>query len=154
MSKSKLKFGLLTFVLVFSGFTALVAMTLSPTVSALNTSGLQQFALDNCKTRLLGLPTWYEYLPTDPTTCAIQTDGLGGTAIILVIMALIDILLTLAGILAVGFIIFGGFKYITSQAEPSKLVGARQTILNAVIGLVIAIIASRVVAFIAGKLAT
>lgn len=149
----KLKYSLLAFAVLMSGFTALFATAVTPAASAINTSGIQQFAADNCKTRLLGLPTWYQYLPTDES-CEIQTGDLGGMVVVLVIMALIDILLTLAGLMAVGFIIFGGFKYITSQGEPGKLVAARQTILNAVIGLVIAIIASRVVAFIAGKLAS
>jgi hypothetical protein len=126
--------------------------TISQPVFALSTQGIKQVAAPpNCNKPLFGIPTWYEYLPVD-ANCKIDTTGMGGDVVVLVVMALIDILLVLAGLLAVGFIIFGGFKYITSQAEPTKLAGARTTILNAVIGLVIAIIASNVITFIATRL--
>jgi hypothetical protein len=68
----------------------------------------------------------------------------GGLApfIWIIVLNVLAILLQLVGYLSVGFIIWGGFKYILAQGEPSSLVAARQTVLNAVIGLVIAILAN------------
>lgn len=109
-------------------------------------------AATTCKHSLFGIPTWYEYLPPKPD-CSIDTDVSGGNTAILIAMAIIDILLFLAGFLAGFFIIYGGFKYMTSLAEPAKVSAAKTTILNAVVGLVIAILGSSIVSFIAGKLA-
>jgi len=50
---------------------------------------------------------------------------------------------------AVGYIVFGGFQFLLSQGDPQKSVGARHTILNALIGLVIAAIAVFVVQLLA-----
>jgi hypothetical protein len=67
-------------------------------------------------------------------------------------MAVSEILLRLASIIAVGFIIFGGFKYITSQGEPDRAKDARSTIINSLIGLAVTIVAASVVAFIGRSL--
>lgn len=106
------------------------------------------------KGALGGIPTWYKYLPGEKKgdNCSIKTDGLGGTAIILVMLGIFDILLFVAGFAAVIFIIWGGFKYLTSAGEPQKATAGRTTILNALIGLVIAFVAARIVGFIAGRL--
>lgn len=104
----------------------------------------------------LPIPTWYEYLPgkQDPTTkkCVPDTEGLGGTAVLLIMFAIFDIILFIVGFGAVIFIIYGGFKLLTSTGEPQKIAAARTTLLNALIGLVIALIAAQVVGFIAGRL--
>ena len=101
------------------------------------------------------LPTWYEYLPGKTTAkgCEVNTDGLGGVLVILVLMAVFDILMYLAGVIAVIMIIWGGFKLLTSNGEPQKIAAGRTTIFNALVGLVIAIIASQIVGLIAGGLA-
>jgi FtsH-binding integral membrane protein len=61
----------------------------------------------------------------------------------------IEILLRVAGIFAVVFIMYGGFQYLTSQAEPDKVNKAKHTIINALVGLIIAILASVIINFIA-----
>ncbi len=65
---------------------------------------------------------------------------------------IINILLGIIGGLAVIFIIIGGIQMITSAGEPLKYKQARETILYAVIGLVVALSAYAIVSFIAGKL--
>jgi hypothetical protein len=118
-------------------------------------------ATDPCNKSFLGLPTWYKYLEVgeyegDP--CAIKgpNDGKGGLdfeqALPLIVLAVIEILLRIAGMVAVGFVIFGGFKYITAQAEPDKLAQAQSTIINALIGLAIAVMAVTVVNFLGGAI--
>ena len=103
----------------------------------------------------LPLPTWYQYLPGKNTAggCQINTEGLGGKVIILILMAVFDMLMYIAGVVAVVMVIWGGFKLLTSSGEPQKIAAARTTIFNALVGLVIAIIASQIVGFIAGGLA-
>lgn len=103
----------------------------------------------------LGFPTWYHYLPgqTDPNThtCSPQLTGLGD--IWLIVAAIIEIMLRVAAIVAVIFIIYGAVSYITSQGNSETTSRARGTITDALVGLAIAVMASAIVAYIAGHIA-
>lgn len=65
-------------------------------------------------------------------------------------MAIIELLLRISGLIAVGFIIFGSIQYITSQGSPDSLKGAKSTITNAIVGLVIAMVATGFIQFLGG----
>lgn len=101
----------------------------------------------------LSFPTWHKYLDgvRDPATglCSPQLGGLND--VWLVVAALIEILLRVAALLAVGFVIYGAVSYMMSQGDADKTTKARHTIINAVVGLAIAIIAGATVGFIAGR---
>lgn len=56
--------------------------------------------------------------------------------------------LTLAAVIALGFIVYGGFRYITSRGDERDVEGAKQTITFAVIGLVVLGIAAVLVNFV------
>lgn len=56
----------------------------------------------------------------------------------------------LAGIVAVGFIVYGAVNYAMTQGDPQKIKGASQTIAFAIVGLVIVLLAAAVTNFIAG----
>lgn len=114
---------------------------------------LTQFAAA-CQTKGIPIiPSWYKYIDgtTDSTgRCSLNftfPDDIGA-----ILLAVVEILLRVGAIVAVGYVIYGGFLYITSQGEPDKAAAARQTILNALAGLIIAIIATGVVSFIGGRL--
>lgn len=102
---------------------------------------------------LLGFPHWYKYLDgkTDATTgiCAPQITGLSD--IWLIVAAVIEILLRVAALAAVFAIIYGGFNYMTSQGEPDQTNKARMTIINGLVGLVVAVLASVIIGFVAGS---
>jgi hypothetical protein len=101
----------------------------------------------------LSFPTWYHYLPGVYDTngaCAPQVGHLSD--IWLIIAAVIEILLRIAALIAVGFVIYGGIQYATSQGNPDQTSQARTTIINAFIGLAITVIAATVVSFIAGSI--
>lgn len=117
------------------------------------------------KQQFLGiLPKWYKYLDfaPDATTkrCEVmlggfrnQTTGVFNlNAFLPVGLAIFEMILHLAAVVAVGYVVYGAFKYITSQGEPENTKNARETILNALIGLAIVAISSSVVAFIGNKL--
>lgn len=103
--------------------------------------------------RFLGLPAWYKYLPLieEDGNCniALEKNADGDTdwqkAAIAILFALIDIATVIAGLVAVIFVIVGGFTFITSSGQPEKAKNARNTILNALIGVVIAIVAGIIV---------
>ena len=56
--------------------------------------------------------------------------------------------LMILGGLAVIVIIIAGFFYVTSNGDSSKLAAAKNTILYAVIGLVVALLASAIISFV------
>ena len=119
-------------------------IVLAPTVSA---------ASGTCKTQgITILPAWYKYVDKDVVDgkCTLNFDfpyDIG-----LVLLAVVEILLRLAAMVAVAYVVYAGFLYMTSQGEPDKAKSAQQTITNAVIGLVIAILATGIVSFIGGRL--
>lgn len=96
----------------------------------------------------LGFPTWYKYLnPTfDGTECKLDVTFPG--AIPKILLAVVEIALRIGGVVAFGYVIYGGFKFILSNGEPDRAASARNSIINALVGLVIAIIAIGVVNFI------
>jgi hypothetical protein len=70
-------------------------------------------------------------------------------SIIPILMAIFEILLYIGGVVAVVFVIYGGIQYIISQGEPDRIRGARTTIINALVGLVIVILSTAIVNLIA-----
>lgn len=113
------------------------------------------------KEGFLGFPTWYKYLDVeqDENGCHIvtkspTTDSIDTSIIIKIMLAVVDILLYISGIVAVIFVAYGGFLFVASQGDPGKLVSARKTILNAVVGLIIVLLATPLVRFLANFLST
>lgn len=118
--------------------------------------GASQDCDDNKNARLLGLiPKWYKYLDYEKVNggdCAVRIDFRDNIAGILPIgLAVIEILLAVAGIVSVVFVMIGGLRYVTSQGEPDGTRAAQQTIINALVGGVIAIIATSLVTFIGNR---
>lgn len=73
-----------------------------------------------------------------------------GAWVTIIALNVVAMLLYAVGYVSLGFIIFGGFKYMTSGDNSSGTVAARKTILNAVIGLILSIMAVAIVNFVAG----
>jgi hypothetical protein len=65
---------------------------------------------------------------------------------------IINILLFIIGAIAVVMIIIGGLRYVLSGGDQSQITGAKNTILYAVVGLVVAIMAYAIVNFVVGAL--
>lgn len=61
---------------------------------------------------------------------------------------IINVVLGILGILAVGMIIFGGFKFVTSAGDATKVKSGKDTIMYGVIGLVVALLAFAIVNFV------
>jgi type IV secretion system pilin len=67
------------------------------------------------------------------------------------IKIVINTMLGILGMIAVIMIIVGGIRYTTSYADASKLKNARDTIIYAVVGLVVAIMSFAIVNFVLGR---
>lgn len=120
----------------------------------------QTFAATCGKPTFLGLVPWYQYLN-------LAKDGANGCKVtnfnsqvvgqnspfLLIGLAILDDLIRVAALVAVGFVIYGGIQYVMSGGSPEDTTKARQTLINALVGLVIAILAASFVGFIGNKLA-
>ena len=69
------------------------------------------------------------------------------------IQSVIQVMITLAGAVSVGFFVWGGFGYITSSGNPEKLDQSKKTILYSAIGLAI-VLGAFVLSSIVTQLAT
>ncbi len=81
------------------------------------------------------------------TTCTEQ----GGTGLVGVVKTVVNILSIIVGIVAVIMIIVGGFRYITSGGSAESIQAAKNTILYALIGLVIVALSQVIVRFVLTK---
>lgn len=82
----------------------------------------------------------------DPNEPAQQVDS--------IITTVINIVSIIVGIVAVIMIIIAGFQYITSGGDSGKVSSAKNTILYAIVGLVVVALAQIIVKFVVNRLTT
>lgn len=85
----------------------------------------------------------------NPTASCSSSDAT--TQINNLIRTIINILSAVVGVVAVIMIIVGGLRYITSGGSDTSVTGAKNTILYAVIGLVVVALAQIIVRFVLAK---
>jgi len=83
-------------------------------------------------------------------TCA-NNNGEATSKLNNLVHTIINILSAVVGIVAVIMIIVGGFRYITSGGSDTGVTGAKNTILYAIIGLIIVALAQILVRFVLSK---
>ena len=62
--------------------------------------------------------------------------------------SIISVFSILVGVVAVIMVIFGGFKYITSGGDSNSVSGAKNTLIYAIVGLIIVALAQFIVHFV------
>ncbi len=85
------------------------------------------------------------------TGCTPSTAGTGTAKIQTIVTTIVNIFSIVVGIIAVIMIVVGGFKYITSGGDSGNITSAKNTIVYAVIGLVIVALAQFIVKFVLDK---
>lgn len=104
----------------------------------------------------LGLVPWYEYLNLNLSCDFDRTHPFvflgGNSSLLLILLAIVDDMMRIAGLLAVGFVIYAGTKFITSNGSPDEAAKARTTAINALVGLGITMVAIPFVAFLGAQL--
>ena len=101
------------------------------------------------------LPPWYKYLALSnklDASCNLNNSFVFPADIWLIGLAVLDMLLRLAGFVAVVSIIISGVMYIFASGNPEKAASARKRIYNSLIGLAIALVATAFVSFIGNSL--
>lgn len=108
-----------------------------------------------------GFPTWYKYLPgrsvevEGNTICSPHLTGIND--LWLIGLAILEILLRIAILVAIVFVLVGGIKFITARGDtggpgkPDKIASAQKTVVDALVGLVIAVVATAVVSYLGGR---
>lgn len=123
----------------------LFIFTVASPVMAVTTPQVASAATGGCEGRLLGIPPWYRGLTNNnPPTCDLKTpDDVGGISSFIwrIVLNGVEMAIVLVAYVAVFFLMYGGFLYLTGGAIPSQVEKARKTIFNAIIGLVIAMAA-------------
>lgn len=101
-----------------------------------------------------GLPHWWEYMGKGVrdglNQCTPRFNDLSD--IFPIGLAVLDILLRVAGFLAVISIIIAGVEYIIAVGNPEKITSARKRAINSLVGLGIALVATATVSFIGRSL--
>jgi hypothetical protein len=116
----------------------------------------------------LGLEPWYHFMPDsefgrqgDP--CAIKCFnifpqhadnecGQSASDVPGVVLAIIDDLLRIAALVAVVYIIIGSFEFVGSRGNSERAASAQSTIISALTGLAISLVAVALVSFLGARL--
>lgn len=77
-----------------------------------------------------------------------STLALGGGNLIVIVGRIINIVLGLLGIIALGVMIYGGYQWMTAAGDEDQIQSAKDTIINGTIGLAIILSAFAIVSFI------
>lgn len=109
-----------------------------------------------CNDRILTFPAWYRGLQDGSCNLKTPTQDRDGTSmrtfITRIILNIIDILMQLVAYASIVFIIVGGFRYLTSAGAADQMSAAKSTILHAIIGLIIALLAVAIVNLVGASL--
>ncbi len=101
-------------------------------------------------TGLGGVPFWFAFpfVVSAQGFVPPQNPGLPVDDLPAGIAGIIRVALLLVGVLALGFIVYGGFAYITSRGDERGVEAAKATITTAVTGIVIIGLAYAIVEFV------
>lgn len=69
-----------------------------------------------------------------------------------IIIKITNIVALVAGIAAVIFVIIGGIKYILSSGDPANIKSAKATIIFAIIGIIVIVVAQSLIGFVINAL--
>lgn len=100
-------------------------------------------------TGTLDVAAQIDLTPAQPDNVPTELEGDSG-----VFKTVVNILLFIIGLISVIMLIWGGIRYTTSGGNANSVTAAKNTIMYAIIGLVIAIFAYAIVNWVVGELGT
>lgn len=141
---------------------SVIAITFMASLSLVPATTVSAAVGKPCPNQNVFLPSWYDNMCVSETNPNIVSpnesgsDNAGTTGnnigawLAQIAINLVTLLLTIVGYVSLAYVIYGGFKYMTSGDNSSGTQAARKTITNALIGLVISIMAVAIVKFVTG----
>lgn len=131
------------------------ALAIASPVMAVTTPVTSTVSAD-CEARVLGVPPWYRGLTNGiDGDCAIKNPNeVGGLSNFIwkIAFNIIEMALVVVVYIAIGFIMYGGFVWIAGGARPDLVAKGRKALLNAVVGLIISMVAIALVNLVFGVL--
>ena len=116
-----------------------------------NLTGTDATKCQTCKAS--GASSYTPAAPGSPGTCVDDASGeTAETKVTTLTEQVINIFSWVVGVASVLMIMVGGFKYITSQGDSGNISSAKNTILYAIIGLVIVAFTQVIVRFVINKI--
>lgn len=121
------------------------------------TVSMSAFALLLTPAALIAAPAYAQSANIDGNLCAGANldvndkscnEAATGTTVNTIISDVINIFSLVVGVVSVIMIIIGGLKYITSGGDSGNVTGAKNTILYAIVGLVVVALAQVIVRFV------
>ena len=100
-------------------------------------------------TGTLDVAAQIDLTPARPDNVPTELEGDSG-----IFKTVVNILLFIIGLISVIMLIWGGIRYTTSGGNANSVTAAKNTIMYAIIGLVIAIFAYAIVNWVVGELGT
>lgn len=96
--------------------------------------------------KFLTFDPWYTGLLNEQCSIKSPEEAGGlGKFIWIIISNILDMIFQAIAYVAVGFIMYGGFMFMTSAGNPDQAAKGRKTLINAIVGLVIAVSAGIIV---------
>jgi hypothetical protein len=136
----------------------LVALILAAVmgVTMLFPANVGAIGVDDCQRSFLTFRPWYYgVMKVEGDKCVsagpAEEGGLGAFVWKIVLNVLYD-MFSLIGYLAVGFLIYGGYMYMLARGQAARAEKGKKIVINSIIGLVIALLSSFVVALISNAL--
>lgn len=148
MFNSNLKKSFLVVFSLFSIFSGFIVSTLYvQPVAAADAS--------SCESSFVGLPAWYRGLEMNSDCTPKSPSSTSGDAEVRkfiwhIVANVTDMGVHIIAYITIAFILYGGFTFITSNGSSDKVAKGKNMILNAVVGLIICIVASAVIGFVIG----
>ena len=101
------------------------------------------------------LPPWYKYLNMEHDSfgsCVVAQGFEFPMDLLPIGIAVIEMLVRIAGFVSVIAVIASGIRYMTAQGNPEKAASARRGLYTAIAGMLIALVATALVGFIGGRI--
>ena len=118
-------------------------------ISFMNLFDVFAKAEDACMQTFFGIPPWFKYLEArEANQCAPELTSIND--LWLIGLAVIEIMTRVAVIITIAFVIYGGIKYSASRGNAEKVENAKSTLIDAITGMVIAVVATAVISYVAG----
>jgi hypothetical protein len=136
----------LVLALLVIAFSVIVAVNASPAYAAVDCNGLS--GTDRSKCEICRGSGGTDYSNGE----CITGDKNPGDEVTGIVETVITLFSWIVGVTSVIMIMIGGFRYITSQGDSGNVSAAKNTILYAVIGLVVVALAQVIVNFVIGKI--
>lgn len=121
---------------------------------------MPQTALACSDGKILTLVPWYQGLTNSDCTIKNPDEFSSGSGaddglqrfIGIIVLNIVEDIFQISGYIAAGFVMYGGFLYLTSAGAPDQATRGRKTIINSVIGIVVVIGSVAIVNWFKGSL--